>query len=38
VTAVQVLKVNQPSAWQKRFQSFDQQQQGLLKAAEPVTR
>jgi formate dehydrogenase major subunit len=38
VTAVQVLKVSQPSAWQKRFQSFDQQQQDLLKAAEPVTR
>ncbi|MGN6235236.1 formate dehydrogenase subunit alpha [Dyella sp.] len=38
VTAVQVLKVNQPSSWQMRFQSFDQQQQDLLKAAEPVTR
>jgi formate dehydrogenase major subunit len=38
VTAVQVLKVSQPSAWQKRFQSFDQQQQDLLKAAEPATR
>ncbi|MEW5834648.1 MAG: formate dehydrogenase subunit alpha [Pseudomonadota bacterium] len=34
VTAVQVTRVNEPSAWQKRFQSFDQQQQDLLKAAE----
>ncbi|OZB62035.1 MAG: formate dehydrogenase subunit alpha [Lysobacterales bacterium 14-68-21] len=34
VTAVQVTRVSEPSAWQKRFQSFDQQQQDLLKAAE----
>jgi len=38
VTAVQVVKVSQPSAWQKRFQSFDQQQQDLLKAAETADR
>ncbi|AND70706.1 formate dehydrogenase subunit alpha [Dyella thiooxydans] len=38
VTAVQVIKVNQPSAWQKRFQSFDQQQQDLLRAAETADR
>ena len=38
VTAVQVLRVNQPSDWQKRFQSFDQQQQDLLRAAEPASR
>ena len=30
VTAVQVLPVSQPSAWQKGFQAFDRQQQGLL--------
>ena len=30
VTAVQVVKVNQPSAWQQRFHHFDQQQQDLL--------
>ncbi len=38
VTAVQVTRVSEPSAWQKRFQSFDQQQQDLLKAAETVDR
>jgi len=37
VTAVQVTKVSEPSAWQKRFQSFDQQQQDLLKAAETTS-
>ena len=30
VTAVQVLPVSQPSDWQKGFQAFDRQQQGLL--------
>ena len=38
VTAVQVTRVSEPSAWQKRFQSFDQQQQDLLKAAETADR
>jgi formate dehydrogenase major subunit len=30
VTAVQVEKVTQPSAWQKQFQHFDKQQQAHL--------
>ncbi len=33
VTAVQVVKVNQPSAWQQRYRSFNEQQQKLLKQA-----
>jgi len=36
VTAVQVMRVNQPSEWQKRHQAFDRQQQELLQAAEPA--
>ena len=36
VTAVQVVRVTQPSAWQQRFHAFDQQQQELLQAAEPA--
>ena len=30
VTAVQVIKVTQPSAWQRRFHEFDRQQQSLM--------
>jgi formate dehydrogenase major subunit len=41
VTAVQVVRVSQPSAWQRRYQEFDRQQQSLLEAAvhphQPVT-
>jgi len=33
VTAVQVVRVSQPSAWQRRYQEFDRQQQSLLEAA-----
>ncbi|MGH8231660.1 MAG: molybdopterin oxidoreductase family protein, partial [Steroidobacteraceae bacterium] len=33
VTAVQVMRVNQPSEWQKRFHEFDRQQQALLNEA-----
>src|ERR1700688_2253927 len=33
VTAVQVVRVSQPSAWQRRYQEFDRQQQTLLDAA-----
>ncbi len=40
VTAVQVTRVTQPSAWQQRYQQFDQRQQALLAQAthpgEPV--
>jgi formate dehydrogenase major subunit len=36
VTAVQVTRVTQPSAWQRRYQEFDRQQQSLLdEAANP---
>jgi formate dehydrogenase major subunit len=36
VTAVQVTRVTQPSAWQRRYQEFDRQQQSLLdEAAHP---
>jgi formate dehydrogenase major subunit len=36
VTAVQVTRVTQPSAWQRRYQEFDRQQQSLLdEAAQP---
>ena len=34
VTAVQVEKVSQPSAWQQRFTSFDQAQRGYLARAQ----
>jgi formate dehydrogenase major subunit len=34
VTAVQVTRVNQPSAWQQRHEAFTQTQQALLDAAE----
>lgn len=34
VTAVQVSKVSEPSAWQKRQQSFSRQQQAFLSGAE----
>ncbi|HSC10714.1 MAG TPA: molybdopterin dinucleotide binding domain-containing protein, partial [Rhodanobacteraceae bacterium] len=30
VTAVEVTRVSQPSEWQKRFEEFSRQQQGLL--------
>jgi formate dehydrogenase major subunit len=30
VTAVEVTRVSQPSEWQKRFEEFNRQQQGLL--------
>ena len=33
VTAVQVVKVNQPSEWQARYRNFDEQQQALLAKA-----
>ncbi|HEY3729999.1 MAG TPA: formate dehydrogenase subunit alpha [Steroidobacteraceae bacterium] len=33
VTAVQVMRVNQPSEWQRRFHEFDRQQQALLNEA-----
>ncbi len=33
VTAVQVTRVTQPSAWQRRYQEFDREQQTLLDAA-----
>jgi len=33
VTAVQVEKVSQPSAWQQRFDAFDQTQRGHLTGA-----
>ena len=33
VTAVQVSRVTQPSAWQRRYQEFDREQQTLLDAA-----
>jgi formate dehydrogenase major subunit len=33
VTAVQVTRVTQPSAWQQRYQQFDQRQQALLAQA-----
>ncbi len=33
VTAVQVMKVQQPSEWQKRFVEQDRRQQELLKSA-----
>jgi formate dehydrogenase major subunit len=33
VTAVQVTRVTQPSAWQRRYQEFDRQQQSLLEEA-----
>jgi formate dehydrogenase major subunit len=36
VTAVQVVRVSQPSAWQERFHAFDKEQLDLLQAAEPV--
>jgi formate dehydrogenase major subunit len=37
VTAVQVMRVSQPSDWQKRYRAFSEQQQELLdKANEPV--
>src|SRR4029078_1425144 len=34
VTAVEVTRVTQPSAWQKRFHEFSARQQELLEAAE----
>jgi formate dehydrogenase major subunit len=33
VTAVEVTRVSQPSEWQKRFEEFSRQQQGLLDQA-----
>jgi formate dehydrogenase major subunit len=37
VTAVQATRVSQPSAWQKNFRDFTEQQESLLKAAEAVS-
>ncbi|WP_447554458.1 formate dehydrogenase subunit alpha [Vreelandella sp. EE22] len=37
VTAVQVEKVSQPSAWQQRFSAFDQAQKGYLAKAQQET-
>jgi formate dehydrogenase major subunit len=34
VTAVEIVKVNQPSAWQKRHREFTDQQLALLKGQE----
>jgi formate dehydrogenase major subunit len=36
VTAVQVVKVNQPSEWQRRYQEFTEKQLGLLRQREGV--
>jgi formate dehydrogenase major subunit len=36
VTAVQVTRVTQPSAWQRRYKEFDQRQQSLLRQAAPA--
>jgi formate dehydrogenase major subunit len=36
VTAVQVMKVTQPSEWQKRYRQFSEQQEELLKQREMV--
>ena len=36
VTAVQVTKVSQPSAWQKRYRAFSKEQQALLEQSEPA--
>jgi formate dehydrogenase major subunit len=38
VTAVQVMKVQQPSEWQKRFAEQDRRQQELLKSARAAAR
>jgi len=37
VTAVQATRVSQPSEWQKRFRTFTETQESLLKAAEAVS-
>jgi len=37
VTAVQATRVSQPSEWQKRFRTFTETQESLLKAAETTT-
>jgi formate dehydrogenase major subunit len=37
VTAVQATRVSQPSEWQKRFRTFTETQESLLKAAETVS-
>ncbi len=37
VTAVQATRVSQPSEWQKRFRTFTETQESLLKAASDVT-
>ena len=37
VTAVQVTKVSQPSAWQKRYRAFSAQQQSLLEKRNVVS-
>ena len=36
VTAVQIVKVSQPSEWQRRYRQFSDQQDELLKHREPV--
>jgi formate dehydrogenase major subunit len=38
VTAVEVTRVTQPSAWQKRFHEFSARQQKLLEAAESASK
>ena len=38
VTAVQVMKVHQPSEWQKRFQEMDRRQKELLRSARASAR
>jgi formate dehydrogenase major subunit len=38
VTAVQVTRVTQPSAWQRRYQEFDQRQRSLLGEAGHATK
>jgi len=37
VTAVQVIRVSQPSEWQKRYRKFSERQQALLKQGSDVT-
>jgi formate dehydrogenase major subunit len=37
VTAVQAVRVSQPSEWQKRFREFSETQETLLKSADAVS-
>jgi formate dehydrogenase major subunit len=34
VTAVQAIRVSQPSEWQKRFREFSETQESLMKSAD----